>query len=123
MAAQDPFVEHCAELLAGSGRVRVRRMFGGHGLYLDGLFVAIVARGRLYLKVDGETRATFQAAGCAPFVYDGGGREVTLNYWSAPDEAMDSPALMGPWARRARQAALSAAQRKPARRRKPLPRA
>jgi DNA transformation protein len=115
MAVQDPYVAHCAELLGGSGAVRVRRMFGGHGLYLDELFVAIVAGGRLYLKVDATTRPRFEAAGCEPFVYRGAGREVTMHYWSVPDEAMDSAALMAPWARLARQAALyAAAHRGPA---------
>ncbi|MEP7282526.1 MAG: TfoX/Sxy family protein [Rubrivivax sp.] len=108
-AAADAFAAHCAELLAGSGTVRLRRMFGGHGLSLDGLPVALVSRHQLYLKVDAESRPAFEAAGSAPFVYQRQGRTATLGYWTAPDDALDSPDAMRPWARRALQAALSAA--------------
>lgn len=107
--ARDDFADHCAELLSGTGVVRRRRMFGGHGLYLDGLFVAIVADERLYLKADAASATAFEAAGGRRFEYEGSGRRVQLQYWTPPDEALDSPALMQPWARRALQAALSAA--------------
>jgi DNA transformation protein and related proteins len=102
------FVAHCAELLHALGPVRVKPMFGGHGLYVDELFVAIVAWDQLYLKADALTRARFEAAGCAPFVYDGGGKSVSLNYWVVPEEALESPALMLPWACLAQEAALRA---------------
>jgi DNA transformation protein len=105
---RDDFVDLCLELLAPAGAVRARRMFGGHGLYVDDLFFALVARDRLYLKVDARTQVRFEAAGCAPFVYLGKGKPVTMSYWTVPAEAMDSPALMQPWARLAVQAALAA---------------
>ncbi len=107
-------VDHCLELLAPLGRVRSRRMFGGHGLYVDDLFVALIAFDRLYLKVDEQSRAAFVAAGCEPFVYAGGGRSVTMGYYTVPAEAMESPALMQPWARQAMSAALRARAAKPA---------
>jgi DNA transformation protein and related proteins len=97
--AQSEFVEYCTELLGSVGAVRARRMFGGHGLYVDELFVALIAFDRLYLKVDAQTRPAFEAAACAPFVYDGAGKAVSLGYFSAPEEAMESPPLMQPWAR------------------------
>lgn len=106
--ARDELVELCLELLAPAGAVRARRMFGGDGLYVDDHFVALIATGRLYLKADESTRAQFAAAGCEPFEYSAKDKSVTLNYWSAPAEAMESPALMQPWARLALQAALRA---------------
>ncbi len=83
-------------------------MFGGHGLYVDGLFVAIIAFERLYLKADADTAPRFQAAGAERFVYNASGRTVQLNYWTAPAEAMESPAAMLPWVRLAQQAARAA---------------
>lgn len=103
-----PFVEHCLELLAPLGPARARRMFGGWGLYADDLFVALIAAERLYLKADAGTRERFAAAGCEPFTYSGDGKSVTLGYWTVPPEALESPALMQPWARLALQAALAA---------------
>lgn len=106
--ASDALVEHCLELLAPLGPVTARRMFGGHGLRVDGLFFGLIAFDRLYLKVDATTRPAFEAAGCSPFVYEGQGRPVTISYWTVPDDAMESPLFMQPWARLALQAALTA---------------
>lgn len=104
-----PYVDHCVELLSHGGAVRVLRMFGGWGLYVDDLFVALILNEQLYLKVGDTTREHFAAAGCAPFVYEAAGKKVSLGFWSAPDEALDSPAMMAPWLRLAQQAALAAA--------------
>lgn len=121
----DPaFVEHALEMLRPLGVVRARAMFGGHGVYLDELFVALVAFEQLWLKVDDQTRPQFAAAGCAPFVYEGKGRPIEMSYWSVPPQAMESPALMQPWARLALEAALRAhaAKRGPATgRKRPTP--
>jgi DNA transformation protein and related proteins len=118
------FVTHCVELLSTAGTVRVNRMFGGYGFYVDGLFVAIVAYERLYLKGGPDNRARFEAEGCEPFRYSAKDNEqVSLSYWSAPADAMDSPALMAPWVRLAVQAALTArAAKAPVKRRPPKPR-
>jgi DNA transformation protein len=106
--AHDALLEHCVELLAPLGRVRSRRMFGGHGLYVDDLFVALIAFDRLYLKASAATRPAFEAAGCSRFEYVRLGRPAALGYWTAPPDAMDSPDAMRPWAKRALQAALAA---------------
>ena len=102
------FTAHCAELLAPLGAARCLRMFGGHGLYVDEVFVAIVADEVLYLKADALTAPRFEQAGCRPFLYSGKGREISLGYWTVPDEAMEAPPLMLPWARLALEAAVRA---------------
>ena len=113
--AADAFAAYCAELLEPLGSVRVKRMFGGHGLYVDELFIAIVADEQLYLKADLTTRPGFEAAGCRPFIYSKATQAVALGYWSAPEEATESPAQMLPWARLAQAAALRARAAKPPR--------
>ena len=105
---RDPLVDLSLELLQPLGAARARRMFGGHGLYVDDLFIGLIAYDRLYLKADAQTRPAFEAAGCQPFVYDKAGQSTTMGYWSAPAEAMESPAQMQPWARLALAAALRA---------------
>jgi DNA transformation protein and related proteins len=109
MAAGDEFVAYVLELLAPLGHPRSRRMFGGHGIYVDDLFVAIIAFERLYLKVDDQTRAAFETAHCEAFTYDGSKGEVhAMSYWTAPADALESSDEMRPWARRAIEAALRA---------------
>lgn len=111
--ATPPFVSHCLELLEPLGVVRARRMFGGWGLYADNVFIALIVSDRLYLKADAESKPAFQAAGSEPFVYSAKTGAVAVSYWSAPPDALDSPALMLPWAREALRAALHAKAAKP----------
>ena len=102
----DAFHEHLRELFADVGPIDLRPMFGGHGLYLRGTIVGIVLDEALYLKTDAGTRPRFEAAGCAPCVYDMKGRALQMSYWSVPAEAMESPHAMRPWAELAHAAAL-----------------
>ncbi len=108
-------VEYLKELFAGFARVDVRAMFGGHGIYRDGTIFAIAIEDQVYLKVDDATRARFEAEGSAPFVYEGGKTPITMSYWSAPADALDSPDAMRPWAELAYAAALGKAVAKRAR--------
>ncbi len=113
MSNSAALVNHCLELLASLGPTRAKRMFGGHGLYADELFVALLTSDQLYLKVDEHTRAQFEQAGCRPFEYARqDGQRAVMSYWTAPDDAMESPALMQPWARLAMASALRAANSK-----------
>ncbi len=107
-------VTHALELLARSGEPRARSMFGGHGVYLDGIFVAVVADEVLYLKADASTQAQFSRVGGRPFAYEGKGVPMTMSYWTVPDEALDSPEAFAPWARLALHAALRARSATPA---------
>jgi DNA transformation protein len=105
---ENEFAKHCAELLSPLGTVRSTRMFGGHGLYVDELFIAIISAERLYLKADEQTRTQFEAAGCEPFTYEARGKLNVVRYYTPPDETLESPALMRPWARLALEAAVRA---------------
>lgn len=112
----DDFVHHCCELLASAGRCQARRMFGGWGLSTDGLTLAIIAdlgQGpKLWLKANAASRAAFEQAGCQRFAYASTQRGETvqrsMDYYSAPEDAMDAPHAMTPWAQLALQAALQA---------------
>lgn len=109
----DALADLCVELLSPLGPVRTRAMFGGRGFYVDGLFMALIADGQFFLKADDQTRERFVAAGCVPFSFaTKDGERVVLGYYRAPEEALESPPLMLPWARLAFEAALRAANAK-----------
>ena len=115
-------LEHSLELLAPLGALRHRRMFGGWGIYVEDLFIAIIAFEQLFLKADTQNEARYLEAGCQRFCYEREGELAQLRYFSPPEEAMESPALMQPWARLAVEAALRARAAKPVRARKPAAR-
>lgn len=117
-APPNEFAQYCCDLLIEVGPCVARRMFGGYGISTEGLTLAILADlgagEKLWLKADDVSRPLFEAAGCERFVYLAKGKSMSMNYYSAPDEAMESPALMAPWGRLALEAALKARQSKPA---------
>lgn len=120
MARMDSFVEYTLELLEPLGPVQARAMFGGWGLYYGGRMMGLIVEDRLYLKTDDTTRPDFEAAGGEPFVYDSGkGKPVTMSYWTPPADASDDAHALLPWARRAVDASLRAAQKKSAPAKKP----
>ena len=108
----DDFVDYVMELFGPFGTATARRMFGGHGLFLDGLMFALVSDDTLYLKADEMNRIEFEQAGCEMFGYARKGKRATLGFFRAPEDAMESPELMLPWARSAYAAALRANAKK-----------
>jgi len=100
------FVDHLLGLLADFAPVRAKRMFGGHGLFIDELMIAIVIDDVLYLKVDDGNRGRFVERGLAPFEYEARGRRVSLSYYRAPEELFDEAEIAIEWARSAFEAAL-----------------
>ncbi|MDH3399999.1 MAG: TfoX/Sxy family protein [Chromatiales bacterium] len=107
--AEKEFVRYVVELMQSLGPVRSKRMFGGHGIFLEGLMFALVISSTLYLKVDEETLADFEERGLGPFSYSKQGKEFSLSYFEAPEETMEDEDEMHAWAGKAYSVALRAA--------------
>lgn len=116
--ARDDDPDFISELFAGLGPVKIRRMFGGAGLYFEGVMFALVDDGVIYLKADGQAIAAFEREGAAPFSYEtkDGVRSIA-SFWRLPERLYDDPDELAEWAKRAVAAARRAAT-KPRRRRK-----
>jgi DNA transformation protein len=96
------FIETIKELAGPLGRITVRRMFGGAGVYCDGQVFALLDDDVLYLKVDETSRPAFLAEGCGPFTYrTRDGMHALASYHRAPDRLLDEPDEMAAWCRRA----------------------
>jgi DNA transformation protein len=113
MPKRSQFVDHVVETMRAFGAVESKSMFGGWGLYHDGVFFALVAEDILYFKVDDETAADFDAGKLPAFVYESKvGERIAMSYRQAPAEALESPDVMEAWARRGYGAALRAVRAK-----------
>ena len=67
----------------------VRRLFGGAGLYVDGVMFAILSKDVIYLKADDGTRAAFEREGCAPFSYQARGLPFAASCGQEVPERVD----------------------------------
>jgi DNA transformation protein len=100
------------ELFAEFGPVSIRRMFGGLGVFADGLMIALVSRGVIFLKADAETIPAFEQEGQAPFSYaTRNGEHKLTSYWRMPDRLYDDAEELARWARDSHAVALRKAAR------------
>ena len=130
MPTNADFANYCCDLLRSVGPCVAKRMFGGYGISTDGLTIAILTNlgdgEKLWLKGDEAMRSRYEAAGCQMFTYAAKGVPRSMNYFSSPEDAMDSADAMRPWAAlalecalRARSAKPKTARKKPARKAQP----
>lgn len=92
------FANFIVELMASWAPVQARPMFGGFGVYRDGLMFAILIEETLYFKVDDESEPLFAQRGLPRFSYESKGRTASLRYCEAPAEAYDEAVHMASWA-------------------------
>jgi DNA transformation protein len=109
MAVSSDFAALIQEQLAPLGPIRIRKMFGGAGVYAHDLMFGLIMGETLYLKVDDLSVGEFQAAGSEPFIFQfKDGTAGSLRYWRLPDEAADDADAAERWARLGLDAALRA---------------
>jgi DNA transformation protein len=107
MPVSDEYLMYVVEQLTCVGHVHPRRMFGGAGLYCDGLFFGLVADDVLYFKVDDSNRADYEAEGMGPFQpYPD--KSYVMQYYEVPVDILESPPTLRDWAAKA----LAVARRK-----------
>ncbi len=106
------FVTHVVDLMQTIGPVYAKRMFGGHGIFLEGLMFALITDSTLYLKADDENESEFTVRGLEAFSYLRQGKECRLGYFQAPEETLEDAEAMNTWANMAYSAAIRAASKK-----------
>jgi DNA transformation protein and related proteins len=99
MAVSDEFLDYVVEQLSLLGRVTVRRMFGGAGLYCDGKMFGLVADDVPYLKVDDSNREHFVQAGSGPFI-PFPDKAMAMPYYEIPVDILEDPPMVAQWAQR-----------------------
>ena len=93
--------DHCPNSSSMPRTLRAARLdpHSGHvrrlGIHCNDIFFAIIADETLYLKADAESAVRFQETGEEPFQFPyKDGRTETMNYWTVPEEAMESTGEM-----------------------------
>jgi DNA transformation protein len=102
MTISDEFVDYVIDQFAGWGEVSARKMFGGAGLYCDGVMFGLIADDVAYLKVDDSNREDFVKAGSSVFnPYPEKDKSVVMSYYEIPADVLEDRQLLGEWAERA----------------------
>ena len=110
----EQFVEYVVDLSQVIGPVYSKRMFGGHGIFLEGVMFGLVFNSTLYFKVDSDSRERYVSRGLDPFSYERKGKIANLNYYQAPEEVLDDLEIMRDWSSYAFEVAIKAAAKRKA---------
>jgi DNA transformation protein len=95
---ESAFVQHIVDQMQALGGVSPRKMFGGWGIFKNGLMFAVVIQDVLNFKADDQSVDRFESLGLKPFSYEAKGRSVALRYYQAPAETLEDAQAMAEWA-------------------------
>jgi DNA transformation protein and related proteins len=110
MAVSSEYREWVLEQLHAAGPVTGRAMFGGYGLYIDGLFFGLIDDDVLYFKVDDSTRGEYEVAGSGPFRPMG--NEKPMQYYELPANVLEDRSRLIEWTQKALEVARRAKRRR-----------
>lgn len=107
MAKDDSFHQYVMEeVFKDVERITSCPMFGGWGIYKDGIFFALIADGQLYFKVDESNQKDYEKLGSKPFIYQGHrGKKVTMTYWELPADILEDKQILTGWVEKSVDAA------------------
>jgi DNA transformation protein len=101
MPLSDEFIDYVIDQLSAWGDVSARKMFGGAGLYCDGVMFGLIADDVAYLKVDDSNREDFVKAGSSPFnPYPDKVKTTVMSYYEIPADVLEDPPVLARWAER-----------------------
>jgi DNA transformation protein len=112
MSVSTQYLEYVLEQFAAFTPVTSRRMFGGVGLYAEGLFFALIGDDTLYFKVDDSNRADYVARRCQAFRPFAEDPTYSMNYFQLPEDVLEDTGELREWTRKSLAVAASASAAK-----------
>ena len=91
------YLEYVMEILASHGEMTSKPMFGGHGIYKNGVIVAFIAYDELYFKVDESNKSQYKDFDSEPFIFEAKGKKTAMSYWKVPMEILEDENQIGVW--------------------------
>ena len=116
MTVQAQYLAYVLEQLAGLPSLRSNRMFGGIGLYSDGLFFGLIDDDTLFFKTDDSNIAPYRERKMPRFMPFPDRPESVLGYHQVPAEVIEDAEALVDWARKSVAVALGAQAAKTTRR-------
>ena len=106
------YIDYILEILSPHGEITSRSMFGGHGIYKNGVIFALIIHDELYFKVDASNQLQYEKLDSEPFTYEAKGKKTTMSYWKVPMEILEDEDRIGEWLNQSYEISLQT-KRKP----------
>ncbi len=110
----NPFHNYVEDLFANLGRIRIRKMFGGAGVYSGEDMFALIDHDRVYVKSDDSLKRHLVSEGGEAFEWTNPntGKTIQMSYVSLPVNALDDRDEASAWGRKALDVAIQARRAK-----------
>jgi DNA transformation protein len=109
MGSSKDYAQYVTEdLMSEIDGVSARAMFGGFGMYKDGVIFGLIVENQLYFKVDETTVEKYKKLGSKPFEYEMRGKVSAMPYWLVPEPILDDAEELRAWVEEAEEISLKA---------------
>ncbi|MBI1286331.1 MAG: hypothetical protein GC178_02025 [Flavobacteriales bacterium] len=107
MAVSERTIQYAVDQLSEFGEVTTRKMFGGVGIYRNGImFGLITSKNEFMLRVGDETRNDYENRGSKPLTH--AKMKHAMPYWEVPAEIAEDRNELRIWAEKAYEIAAAA---------------
>ncbi len=107
MASNEDYLNFLKDQLASVGDFEVKKMFGGHGFFKDGLMFGMLGSGTFRLKVDESNEQDYIDKGMKPYYSDK--KKKGMPYWEVPADILEDRDELGKWSAKSVEIARKAA--------------
>lgn len=109
MAVDNSYLEFIVEQLSEFDAlhnfgVTTKKMFGGVGIFCNGVMFGMIGGGKFRLRVDEENKPDYEAKGMNS--YNPKKKGKGMPYWEVPVEVLEDKTQLTKWATKAHEAAL-----------------
>jgi DNA transformation protein and related proteins len=106
MAVNEEYLKFIQDQLSEFGEVEIKRMFGGIGIFKDGLMFAKIGGDTFRLKVDESNKKQYEELGMKPFYSEK--KKKGMPYWEVPQDVLEDRTELAKWANQSFEIAKAA---------------
>lgn len=96
MAVNEEYLKYIQDQLTEFGAFDIKRMFGGIGIFKDGLMFAKIGGDTFRLKVDESNQKQFEDRGMKPSYSEK--KKKGMPYWEVPQDILEDRKELAKWA-------------------------
>ncbi len=108
MPVNEDFAQFVRDQLSAFGEVEFKNMFGGIGIFKEGVMFAKIGGDKFRLKVDDSNKKQFEDKGMKPFYSEK--KKKGMPYWEVPQDVLEDRVLLAAWATQSYEIALKSKQ-------------
>ncbi len=107
MAVSESTTTFIKDQLSDFADVEMKKMFGGIGIFLEGImFGMITAKEEFMMRVGEENQRDYEAKGSKPFHHEKKGKGMP--YWEVPIDVLEDRSELKAWATKSYEIAVAA---------------